>query len=293
MFLLSCNKPQQEIKDSAMSEISSVESKIPNSSAAVENNADSSRSFIRTAEMKFKVKDVFEATSGIEDITATHGGFVTYTNLTSSTDEVKKVSISADSSAETTFYTVANSITLRVPNKNLDSLLKDVSRSIDHLDFRIIKADDVALQLLANKKAINRNTKSEKRISQAIDAKGKVLNSIIDAEQTLLNRNEEIDEKDMSNLSLKDQIDFSTVQLSVYQRRASKVELVATEKYFAEYKAPFGSHLKDSLLTGWLILELLLLAILKIWPLILIGLTIGFVYKRNKFKRRVLAAHSS
>ena len=40
------------------------------SSAAVEKHKDSTRKFIRTAELKFKVKNVIKSTYNIEDITA-------------------------------------------------------------------------------------------------------------------------------------------------------------------------------------------------------------------------------
>ena len=57
------------------------------SSAAVVNKKDSTHKFIRTADLKFKVKSVIKSTYNIEDLTARQGGFVTYTNLSSNIDE--------------------------------------------------------------------------------------------------------------------------------------------------------------------------------------------------------------
>src|SRR5688572_8732959 len=54
------------------------------SSSAAKVNADTSRKFVRTANMKFKVKDVRKSTFGIEDIISKRDGFVSYTNLNSS-----------------------------------------------------------------------------------------------------------------------------------------------------------------------------------------------------------------
>ena len=50
------------------------------SSAAVEPK-NSKRKVIRTADIKFKVKNVPKTTYAIEDATTKFGGFVTYTNL--------------------------------------------------------------------------------------------------------------------------------------------------------------------------------------------------------------------
>jgi hypothetical protein len=80
------------------------------SSAAVENNKDSTRRFIRTADLKFKVKSVINSTYDIENITNLQGGFVTYTNLTSTINNITNTAVSADSSLETTYYTVTNAI---------------------------------------------------------------------------------------------------------------------------------------------------------------------------------------
>ena len=53
------------------------------SSAAKQNNKDSTRKFIRTADVKFRVKNVIDVTYSIENICDKEGGFVTYTNLSS------------------------------------------------------------------------------------------------------------------------------------------------------------------------------------------------------------------
>ena len=99
----------------------SISNTFISSSAAVENGKDSTRRFIRTAELKFKVKSVIKSTYDIEDITNRQGGFVTYTNLTSDINNVTTIAVSADSTLETTYYTVTNSIKIRVPNTKLDT----------------------------------------------------------------------------------------------------------------------------------------------------------------------------
>ena len=120
------------------------------SSSAAKVNKDSTRKFVRTAEMKFKVKDVRKATFSIEDIIARHDGFVTYTNLNSTVDYKTYTAMSPDSMLETWFYTVANDMVVRIPNTTLDTTLKEIARHIDYLDYRVIKAEDVTLNMLSN-----------------------------------------------------------------------------------------------------------------------------------------------
>ena len=188
------------------------------SSAAVEKNKDTTRKFIRTAELKFKVKNAIKATYAIEDITARFDGFVTYTKLNSDVTNKITLPISADSSLETTFFVVENTMTIRVPNTQLDTTLKTIAKLIDFLDYRIIKADDVGLQLLSNNLTQMRVDKHSTRLINAIDNRGKKLHETTNAEENLLNKQEQADNAKIANLELKDQI--LLIPSSVFQNLA-------------------------------------------------------------------------
>ena len=258
------------------------------SSAAVENKKDSTHQFIRTAELKFKVKSVIKSTYDIEDITARIGGFVTYTNLTSGSDLEEKKDISGDSSVIITHFTVTNSIIIRVPNAKLDTTLKLISKNIVFLDYRIIKADDVALQLLSNNLTIRRSDQNEARLKNAIDNRGKKLNETTSAEELLLNKQELADNARIANLSLKDQINFSTINLTIYQNQGVNYEKIAREKNSKLYEPSFGYRILDSLSFGWSIFEAIIVFLLNLWGLLLLGV-LGFLgYKLYviKFKKK-------
>jgi hypothetical protein len=257
------------------------------STAAVENTKDSTHKFIRTAELKFKVKSVIKSTYNIEEIINRQGGFVTYTNLTSNIDNVTNIAVSADSSLETTYYTVSNSITLRVPNTKLDTTLKEISKNIDYLDYRIIKADDVALQILSNNLTQRRSAKNEQRLTNAIDNRGKKLNETTVAEEVLLSKQEQADNAKVSNLSLMDQINFSTINLSIYQRQTIKRDMISNDKNIDEYEPGFGSKILDALKFGWGILEAFIVFLLKLWGLFLFGIVAYILYRKfgHKLKK--------
>ena len=258
------------------------------SSAAVESKKDSTHKFIRTADLKFKVKSVIKSTYNIEELTAHMGGFVTYTELSSNIDDTETKSVSADSSLIITHYTVINSITLRVPNTKLDSTLKLISANIDYLDHRIIKADDVALQMLSNNLTIKRSAKNESRITKAIDNRGKKLNETTTAEEVVVNKQEQADNARIANLSLRDQMNFSTINLVIYQRQAVRHELIANDKNIKEYESGFGTKILDSILNGWNMLEAVIVFIFNLWGLVLLGVIIFVLYKLYviKFKKK-------
>ncbi len=253
------------------------------SSAAVEKEG-STRKFIRTADLKFKVKNVTKSTYAIENITNKFDGFVIYTNLQSNIIDKFESKISKDSILETLRYNVENSITIRVPNKRLDTVIKCIAKQIDFLDYRVIKADDVSLKILSNQLSQNRSTNSEKRIEKAIDTKGKKINDIISAENTLADKKEQKDNDKLENLSIQDQINFSTLTIQLYQRETVQQQLVANTKDSNYYKPNIGIRILDSLQSGWYVLLDVIVFLVEIWWLLLISIGGIFLYKKYKKK---------
>ena len=281
ILLFGCSQSSNESDSMAQDSTSNA---FISSSAAVENGKDTTRRFIRSADLKFKVKSVIKSTYDIEDITNRQGGFVTFTNLTSNIDNATTTAVSADSSLETTYYTVTNSITLRVPNTKLDTTIKEISNNIDYLDFRIIKAEDVALQILSNNLTQKRSAKNEERLTNAIDNRGKKLNETTVAEEILLSKQEQSDNAKISNLSLTDQIKFSTINLSIYQRQTIKRELISNDKNIDAYEPGFGTKILDALVYGWDILETFIVFLTKLWGLFLFAIFVYFIYKKYGHK---------
>ena len=137
---------------------------------------------------------------------------------------------SADFSIKTTHFTVTNFIVLRVPNTRLHSTLKEITANIDYLDFRVIKAEDVALYIMANKLAQEHAIGNEQQLANTTDQKGRKLNDIINAEETFLNRQEQSDNAQICNLSTSDQMLYSTVNMFIYQKQDSESVIIYNKK---------------------------------------------------------------
>lgn len=278
-LVLSCKESASKENATYMEEATTDSTSVVSSSAAIENK-NSNRKFVRTADVKFKVKNVAKSTYAIEDATTKFGGFVTYTNLQSNIHSEDRTKVSQDSTLVTTKYKVDNNITIRVPNTKMDTVIKTIAKQIHFLDYRIIKADDVSLQMLSNELAQKRSNSSEKRLANAIDSKGKKLNQIVDAEATLDVKKEQNDASKLQNLSLQDQVNFSTLTLNIYQDESIKQEMVANEKSINAYRPNIGLQIWDSVKTGWFMLEHIISFIVVLWPFALIGF-LGFLgYKK-------------
>lgn len=277
ILAISCKKAESAEETAYESNDIAVDTtNVVSSSAAVEPK-NSDRKFVRTADIKFKVKNVATSTYAIENTANKFGGFVTYTNLQSTISEKSETKISQDSTLEITKYTVENNITIRVPNTRLDTVIKTIAKQIDFLEYRIIKADDVSLQMLSNQMQQNRSANQEKRIEKAIDTKGKKLNDVVVAEDNLKNQKEQNDNSKLENLSLQDQVNFSTLTLQIYQRETIKEEMIANAK---TYRQNFGSKILDGIKTGWYVIEGIIAVIAQLWSVILIGIGGYFIFKK-------------
>ena len=244
------------------------------------------RKLVRTADIKFKVKDVAKSTYAIESTVNRYGGLITNKNLQSHIYEVSRTKVSRDSLRETTQYVVENNLTLRVPNRALDTVVKAIAHEIQYLDYRVIKADDVALQMLANQLAQQRNAKHNARLADGVDRVGKKLNQVADAENNLLGKDEQSDNAAIQNLSLQDQVNFSTITLAMYQNESVRSELVAIAKTPGDYSS-FGLEIWDGVKNGWFILERIIAFFVQLWSLFLIGGIAVFVFRRYLRKKPI------
>ena len=278
--ILSCNQKQNDYKETQNLVADSSLTQFNKTNVVEDKKELPNRTFLKTADIKFKVKDVINSTYNIENICNRQGGFVTYSNLASTNNKKDFVRVSVDSSIEINNYSVSNSITIRVPNNKLDTVLKDIAANVDYLDCRIINTDDVSLQLLANRLTQNRIKQNENRLIKAIDNNSKKLIETTASEDLLLSKQQQSDNSKIENLSLTDHINYSTVNLSIYQNDVTKRTMFAHEKIIKMYEPGFGSKMADSLLFGLTILMDLLVFFFKFWAIFLFVILIYLLYKK-------------
>lgn len=279
--IISCeSRYSSESKSLDANAADSTTTGIPSSSA--NQSFPDQRKFIRTADLKFKVDNVVATSYKIEDIVCKNKGFVTYTNLTNNIANTETVQVTADSLLQTVHYNMSNDIEIRVPNQELDTTLKSIATLIGFIDYRIIKAEDVTLNELSNTLTQKRTTQHFSRITKAIDNKGKKLNDVLDAEDKLIGKEQEADDALVANLDLNDKVKYSTVKISLYQNEAVKSEMLVAAKSVRPYQPSFISLLGDSLLSGWEMLRELILAIIKVWPVILLCVGVYFLVRNYR-----------
>ena len=256
------------------------------SSGARPNALDSTHRFIRTADIKFRVKNVISSTYTIENITSRFGGYVANTHLSSEIVNQYTTKVSEDSSLETMHFVVVNSIVLRIPVRNLDTTLKSLVPLIDFLDYRNVTTNDITLDILANQLQQKRQGKFNQRLSNDIDQKGKKLDDVQSAEMSVLSSEEASDNALIENLRLDDQVRYSTITLNIYQHETFRQELVKNEKTISSYEPGLGEKLANAAEGGWHGLRAILVFLVLIWPLWLAGaitwIVVHWLLKKQK-----------
>ncbi len=240
--------------------------------------SDTSKKFIVTGELKFRVKDVVNATYAIEDHTTKAGGYITDTRLRSEVSQTTQTPVSSDSLLESTHYTVTNTMTVRVPKQQLDPFLRGIGQVVDFFDYRIIHADNVGLKLLANNLEQKRMKDFANRPKKNIDVSPQPIDCIY--EESRLDKLTKSDEALIENMQLSEDIQYSTVQLDFYQNNTVINTIIANPQSVKAYEPGFGSQLLHSLQYGWGMVQTLLLFLVRFWAVFLLIAAAFMAYKR-------------
>ncbi|MCW3126617.1 MAG: hypothetical protein JWO03_2275 [Bacteroidetes bacterium] len=252
------------------------------SSIAAQNFDKDGMKFIRTADIRFQVDNVPEATYAMEDITTRYGGFVIYTALNSTVNNKETVPISSDSSLDITYYTVENDITLRVPNTRMDSALRAMTALVGFLDHRIIRADEVSGQQLANDMSAHRNEEHARNMLKYMDQKQVKSADITEANAQALLQQAQADDAKIANRTLDNQIKYSTLHFLIYQRESVRKVKVANETNISRYRPSLLIQVRDAAVSGWEIVSHVLVFLVQCWAFILIGVLGWLIYRRSR-----------
>ena len=281
LILFSCGASREEMSNNAAEAKAFADSV----STTIQNinktpmQADSARTFVRTADLSFKVKDVRAATFDIERIVSEHNGYVTSSILESNINYKNSLRTSKDSMLDIINYTVHNDIVIRIPNADIDKTLTEISVLIDYLDFRKIKADDVTKEFQFAKLSENRFLDHKKRLEKAIDDKEKKLDQMVNAENELIAKQELADGSRINTLELAHDVSYSTITIAIYQKETTKKEAYAYAMPAEPYTPNFGAKLLDSVLFGFTMLAEVLLFFIKLWPIALMAVGIVALIK--------------
>lgn len=263
IVMFGCNS---EKKDYASSEsLNKVETM---DSAPVSADTITTPKIIKTADMRFRVKDVQQTKERLSANIKAQGGTVAEFAINSVIQETDKVKYTTDSLKEITSYRKEGLLIAKIPSEKLDDFTNMVAQMAVFVDNQAMKMDDQSIAYLANKLKAQNRAEALNTIDQTAKRKGN------NVETSLYIKDDYVDKK-IENLNIDNRVKFSTITLNFYQDRTVKTLIVGNDNLY-DYRPGFFQRLGLNLIDGWVYFKELILALSYLWMFIGFGFGLFF-----------------
>ncbi|WP_316735046.1 DUF4349 domain-containing protein [Pedobacter aquatilis] len=232
---------------------------------------------IKTADMRFRVKDVQKTKEQLSQTIKTQGGAIAEFSIESAIQETDKVRLSADSLKEITSYRTEGYLIAKVPSEKLDEFTNAIAKIAVFVNSSSMKMDDQSIVYLANK------MKAQNRVD-ASNQIGKIPSKKTDNVETSLAIKDDYVDRKIDNISIDARVKYSTITLNFYQDNTVKTMVIANDT-LSDYRPAFATRLWLNILNGWSIFMELILALANLWMLILVGVLGVLAFKYYKARR--------
>jgi hypothetical protein len=219
--------------------------------------------FIKTASIHCQVQDVEHTTYRIEELVKNVRGYVSQSDLKSNKYNVKHTPISTDSMLETYHYKRENKMQIRVPNLYLDTVLRSVAHMAVFVDDRLIASDEVSLDLLSNAMKMDRHEQFDQNLTHG-KSKSSSQKYHVEVEEKRMNNGNLSDMSLLSNLTLEDNIFYSTLDIHIYENEAMAHTTIASLDNVV--LPSIGCQLSTAFINGWSYILKVLLFLISLWP---------------------------
>lgn len=232
---------------------------VHNGSNSKESSVESStenpteRKLIKEGEVEFETSDINETRKTILSAVSKYYGYV-------SSDQEYNYSGKK-----------SNTLKIRVPSKSFDEFLGEATQGIENFDNKVIEVKDVTEEFLDVEARLNTKKELEQRYLGLLEKANNVI-EILEIENQIGELRAEIESIEGRLKYLQNRVAYSTLSITFY-------ELKPEEK-------GYGSKFSRGFSNGWDNLVLFFVALINIWPFVLISIAlvfgIRFYRKKNK-----------
>lgn len=219
----------------------------------VEPNNEIQRKLIKTGEIEFESENIIDTRKDIFQAIEKFKGY-------SSTDNEYKNS-----------YEISNTLTIRVPTENFDSLLNEITNGVTKFDRKEIQIKDVTSEFLDIEARLKTKKELENRYLEILK-KANTVTEILEVEKQIGNLRSDIESIEGRLKFLNNQVSFSTLNVRIYETISEQTE--------------FGKKFKNGFKNGWENLILFFVFLVNIWPFIIIIIGIVILIKIWRKKRK-------
>lgn len=269
IFLTACSSNKSE-NDSA-----DVYSESADSVSVTGLHKDSIK-LVKTANMDFKVKNVYNASLAITASARNLGGMITHHNIVTEVQQNKELRISDDSLLLITAYQTKGDIVAKIPTNQLDEFMEEVYSLSSFINTSNLDVDDRSLQYLES----DLKQKSRAKILADVDLK----QTDIKGTEQLISQHDDLINKNIANRQIIADTRYSTVQLTLSQNPLINKEK-SVNNNLSSYQIPTSKRTIDAFFAGWAYFMDIIIALMHLWMFIVLGLASWLIYRLYKRKR--------
>jgi hypothetical protein len=188
---------------------------------------------------------------------------------------VKKWNASIQNDTEEKEYnTNTRRLLVRIPSKNFDAFIADVSQGVGYFDTKEISSQDVTEEFIDIESRLKTKKALENRYIQLLQKANKI-SEILEIEKQISEIREEIESKEGRLKYLNSQVSMSSVSVAFYKNQVDN----------GGASISYGTKIWNSVASGFNSILTFFLFLLQIWPFILI-LVAGIIFYRRRFSKK-------
>ena len=236
--------------------------------AKAENSSDgrielkASEKVIKQGQLSLEVEDYAKSFKRMKGMVRKYNGYI------------------ADQLQNNSTHQTSNSLTIRVPNGKYEGLFEDLAEEAKRIESKKTTTTDVGLTFVDLEARLKAKRAVEARYLDLLN-RAQNIKEILKVEGQVRVIQEEIEAAQSRLLHLQDQVQYSTIRLTLYQLHP--VELVA------ETAPTFWDQFSGGLGNGWKGILVLFIGLANVWPILLIGALVFFLIRRSLRKRKTAA----
>jgi len=215
---------------------------------------------IKSAQAKYKVKDVKKVTRQIKKEALKHHAYI------------------SDLRFENNLYKKENRFTIKIPHQNFDIIMDSIGSFVEFVDYENITTQDVTEEYVDLETRLKTKLEVKERYESILRKNAKTVKDILLTEDKLRVLQEEIEAVQGRLKYLTSKVSYSTIQIDLYETVDYKKEPIA-------YKKTFGSKIKEAFSFGFNFIESLFIGLIHIWPLFIIAFFALLYFRKQKMKK--------
>jgi hypothetical protein len=233
---------------------------------------------VKTADMRFKVRDVKATGEGVSALTAKYKGMVMHHSMRSVMNRDERLPLTNDSLMLVSSYNTDADMVVKIPAADVDDFMNQVGHMAVYINNRNMDIQDRTLDYLsAQMKLISRTAIIDQQKKGIVKIKNPA---------DVMNLKDDLIDQQIDNKRIDQEVKYSTVGLNFYQNNTVAREVVVNDDP-STFKLPFITRMGQAFANGWAIFTDCVIGLANLWMFVLAALAGWFAYKYYKKKQAI------